>query len=179
MTMEVEAKAHCKDLKAVESRILDLGAHFLWEGTQKDTYFNHPGRDFALTDEALRIREVGDKAYLTYKGPKIDAITKTREEIAVPVDDSEALSEVLKKLGFQEVRTVTKNRQKYQLKEFTICLDKVEDLGDFVELEAICDPSDSQRIEELRNTILNTLNDWNLTKIERKSYLELLLKNEI
>jgi adenylate cyclase class 2 len=174
--MEVEAKAVCDDLGAIKSRIRDLGARFLWKGTQKDMYFNHPARDFARTDEALRIREVGEKAYLTYKGPKMDELTKTREEIAISVDKPENLLEILKKLGFREVRTVTKNREKYQLDELTVCLDSVEGLGDFVELEATCDPNDSERIDELRNRILNTLKEWNLTKIVRKSYLELLLE---
>ena len=46
-------------------------------------------RDFAATDEALRIRRVGDANFVTYKGPKLDQSTKTRREIEVPLADGE------------------------------------------------------------------------------------------
>ena len=48
---------------------------------QVDTYFSHPARDFAATDEALRIRSIDQENFVTYKGPKLDATTKTRREI--------------------------------------------------------------------------------------------------
>ena len=44
-----------------------------------------PCRDFAQTDEALRIRTVGDTSFVTYKGPKLDATTKTRRELELPL----------------------------------------------------------------------------------------------
>ena len=44
-------------------------------------------RDFARTDEALRLRHVGEFNYITYKGPKLDATTKTRREIEIGLAD--------------------------------------------------------------------------------------------
>ena len=46
-----------------------------------DHYFNGHDRDFHQTDEAFRIRRMGEKNFLTYKGPKRDTDTKTRIEI--------------------------------------------------------------------------------------------------
>jgi predicted adenylyl cyclase CyaB len=60
--------------------------------------------------------------------------------------------------------------------DFVVCLDEVAGLGQFVELEASCD--DEKRVNELRESILKTLYEWDLTKIERKSYLELLFEKE-
>ena len=175
MSMEVEAKAYCEDLEVLEIKITNLGAEFIEEIEQVDTYFNHPTRDFGQTDEALRIRRVGENAYLTYKGSKIDNITKTREEINVQVDDRDLIKEILEILGFSEVGTVKKVRKKYRFDEFTICLDQVENLGSFVEMEAVCNSEDAEEISRLRDIILKTLKEWGLEKIERKSYLELLL----
>ena len=52
-------------------RLRELGAREHAEIQQSDRYFNHPVRDFAVTDEALRIRSVGDQNWLTWKGPKV------------------------------------------------------------------------------------------------------------
>ncbi len=175
MSIEVEAKAYCEDLLEIEERIKGLGAEFVSELEQVDTYFNHPTRDFAQTDEALRIRRAGEKATFTYKGPKIDSQTKTREELKVELSDGDAMRDVLLKLGFSEVGVVKKLRKKYQVGEFKVCLDEVEGLGSFVELEVEVPSGDQDEIARSRDDILKTMNDWGLSKIERKSYLELLL----
>ena len=176
MTIEIEAKAYAKNLNEIEQKISEIGARLTWEGEQIDIYYNHPMRDFAETDEALRIREVEDKTFFTYKGPKIDSITKTREEIKVQVQDSFPISEILLKLGFKEVFRVKKHRKKFLLDEFKICLDSVENLGDFVEIEASASsevPEDE--VSKITDNILRTLEEWDLLELERKSYLELLL----
>lgn len=177
MSMEVEAKAYCEDLLEFERKIRDFGAEFSNEVEQVDTYFNHPARDFAQTDEALRIRMVGQKATFTYKGPKIDNLTKTREEIKVELEDEEVLKEILLKLGFVEVGTVRKVRRKYMFNDLKICLDEVDGLGSFVELEVEVPGDDQYKIDRIRSEILKKLNEWGLAKIERKSYLELLLED--
>lgn len=178
MPMEVEAKAYAEDLNAIENALIEKGAKFVWKGEQKDTYYNHPMRDFAVTDEALRIREADGRTFFTYKGPKIDSITKTREEIEILVEDAETAREFLLRLGFKEVGVVNKKRTKYHLDDFVVCLDEVADLGQFVELEASSDEHDADKVNELRESILNILNSLNLTKTERKSYLELLFEED-
>jgi adenylate cyclase class 2 len=176
MPIEIEAKAYAKNLKEIERKILEIGAKLTWEGEQVDTYYNHPNRDFAETDEACRIREVKEKTYLTYKGPKIDSVTKTREEIKVQVEDTSSVSEILLKLGFKEVFIVKKHRKKFLLHEFKICLDSVENLGDFVEIEtSVSSEFPEEKVAEIRDNILKIMEEWGLADLERKSYLELLL----
>jgi adenylate cyclase class 2 len=176
MSIEIEAKAYAKNLDEIERMIRKIGAKHTWEGEQIDTYYNHPMRDFSKTDEALRIREVEDKVFLTYKGPKIDSITKTREEIKVQVQVSSSISKILIKLGFKEVFRVKKHRKKFLLDDFKICLDSVEKLGDFVEIEASVSSEVSQeKVSEIRDNIIKTMEEWGLLELERLSYLELLL----
>jgi adenylate cyclase class 2 len=176
MPIEIEAKAYADDLEGIEKKILSMGAKLTWQGEQKDIYYNHPARDFASTDEALRVREEGEKVILTYKGPKIDDITKTREEIKVNVGDMPSIKEILIKLGFKEVGVVKKHRKKYILSEFKICLDDVADLGGFVEIESLFYPEISnENIEMKREDILTFLDELKIKKMERRSYLELLL----
>ena len=174
MGMEIEVKAYADDLKGIEAKIKEMGAEPTWEGGQEDTYYNHPERDFAKTDEALRIRKEKNRNTLTYKGPKIDEHSKTREEIQFSIENPEAAGDMLVKLGFTPVGTVKKLRKKYQLGDLKISLDSVEGLGDFVEIEALNPDISEQEVPETRDRINALMDDLGLNKRERTSYLELL-----
>lgn len=171
MTLEIEVKAYADDLERVEADLKRMGAHFVAEVCETDTYFNHPSRNFAETDEALRIRVSDDHTFLTYKGPKIDPRSKTREEIEVSLKDADTTAQLLTKLGFTPVADVRKVRRLFTLDNFTICLDTVDTVGTFVEVE-----TSGKNVKELRNQALSILETLNLRNRERKSYLELLLE---
>lgn len=176
MPMEIEAKAYADNLEDIEEKILTLGAKLTWQGEQIDTYYNHPSREFETSDEALRVRKEGEKVILTYKGPKIDKLTKTREEIKVNVENMPSIKEILMKLGFKEVGVVKKHRKKYILDKFKVCLDDVDNLGKFAEIEALSYPEKlNEEVKSQRNGILNVLEELGLKETERRSYLELLL----
>jgi adenylate cyclase class 2 len=167
--MEVEIKF--KADKSVEDQIKKI-AKLVCEKFEADLYFNSPMRDFRKTDEALRVRRDSEGVKITYKGPKIDAETKTREEIEIRVDDYDKAVELLKKLGFVPVGEVAKRRRIYVLDDVTICFDEVEGLGAFVEIETKSDQLESakQKIFEVAKTL-----GFDPKNSIRKSYLELLL----
>ncbi|MGL4669078.1 MAG: class IV adenylate cyclase [Methanobacteriaceae archaeon] len=56
--IEVEVKAKIKDFESIRLKILEIGAIKIKDEFQEDIYFNSPIKDFAKTDEALRIRKV-------------------------------------------------------------------------------------------------------------------------
>jgi len=165
--MEVEAKFRLKE--GVEEKIREI-ADFAEEKEEFDIYLNHPCRNFAETDEALRIR-VEKKVKVTYKGPKVDEETKSREEVNVEVSDFERALRLFEFLGFKKFRTVRKRRRIYRLKEAIICVDSVEGLGDFIEIEV---EGGLERKEE----IFRIAEMLGYTKAEsiRLSYLEMLEK---
>ena len=84
MTYEVEQKYHLQNREAFESALRALGAVEETVEHHADTYYNHPCRDFAATNEAFRIRRVGTVPMITYKGPKLpgDSQSKTRNGVA-------------------------------------------------------------------------------------------------
>jgi adenylate cyclase class 2 len=171
--IEVEVKVRASH-DEVEERLEELGAVRVAEKTQKDTYFAAPHRDFAQTDEALRVRRENGEAYITYKGPKLDEETKTREEHETHVGDAEEARAIFESLGFEEFGTVKKQRTVYELDGATVTLDDVEGLGEFVEIE-IGAEGDAET-EEARAEILGTLERLGLNPDNsvRDSYLELL-----
>src|SRR5436190_13600918 len=168
------------DFAALEERLLQQGASLAEELDEADHYFNAPDRDFAQTDEALRVRRIGAGNWVTYKGPKRDALTKTRTEIEVGLHDgaraAQDFMQLLVALGYRPVGIVHKQRRIYHLDRhgytIEICCDDVDRVGRFVELEI---QVPEEQLEEARAELLATAQAWGLTRSERRSYLEMLL----
>ena len=180
MHIEVEQKFRAEHSTGLLAQLERLGAVFAEPIVQVDQYFAHPARDFAQTDEALRIRRVGERNFVTYKGPKLDATTKTRRELELPLTDgaaaAEQFAELLTALGFSRVREVRKSRQaakvQWRGQEIEIALDDVDRLGQFVELEIV---TDSDGSDAARGLVASLAAELGLKTVERRSYLELLL----
>ena len=177
---EVEQKFAVGDFAAIEQRLRERGVALAPAVEQADRYFAHPARDFAATDEALRIRQVGDDNRITYKGPKLDAQTKTRREIELPLIAGQAhaqqFGELLIALGFAPVAIVRKWRRvgKFEHQGFPveIALDDVEQVGQFVELEI---SASAATLDAARKAILEISLALGLNEVDRRSYLEMLL----
>jgi len=185
VAFEVEQKFPVDDLAAVEEGLRARGAEIGPPVVEVDRYFNHPARDFAETDEAVRIRRKGEKHLITYKGPKVDATTKTRREIELPLggeplpgDKStvETWSELLEALGFRVVGEVRKTRRRAEVvhegRTVEATLDRVDDLGSFVELELV---AEEDGLDGARACLASLAVALGLFGSERRSYLELLL----
>lgn len=174
---EVEVKVTA-DHEAVEARLHELGATREASLVQRDTYYNAPHRDFAETDEALRIRRETrsgeETARVTYKGPLVERESKTREEHEVAVADGAEMAAILDSLGFTSVETVEKERDRYALEGYTVTVDAVAGVGEFVEVETEAEEAD---IESARKGVYAILRELDLDPDEqlRTSYLELLL----
>lgn len=169
--MELEVKVPCEDLAGLEKRLKKMGASHVEDLDQVDLYFSHPGRDFGMTDEALRLRRENERTVITYKGPKLDRDTKLREEIELGVEDLDRMSLVLERMGFRQVIRIAKKRTVYELQGIHFCLDRLPGLGDFVEMEWQGEDLEvgKQRIMELKKRL-------ELAGNERRSYLELLME---
>jgi len=177
---EVERKYRIEDEGPLAKGIRGVGGAFGPREQQVDTYYSHPARDFAASDEALRIRRVGEKASMTYKGPKIDSSSKTRREIEVELSGGLAGAQrhaaLLEALGFRPVAEVSKHRRaaviEWQGHDVEIALDEVDSLGSFVELETA---ADDDGLAAARQCLTSLAVRLKLDRDERRSYLELLL----
>jgi adenylate cyclase class 2 len=176
---EVEVKV-AADLAAVAARLDELDAELTADVTQVDTYYDAPHREFAETDEALRVRretEAGDtEARITYKGPLVEAQSKTREEHETVVADGETADAIFERLGFSPAATVEKDRRFYAYDGYTVTLDAVDGVGEFVEVER---ETDESGVEQAREGVYDVLRELGLDPGEqtRTSYLGMLLEN--
>lgn len=173
--VEVEIKARVDDLGTIRTRLLELGAKAMRTIRQRDQYLAHPSRSFEDTDEALRVRVEDEQAFLTYKGPKLDASTKTRRELEVPIEDADTALAVFESLGFTLVPLVEKEREAFTWEDAIVTLDEVEGVGSFVEVELVA-PEDG--VDAARERVLSLASKLGLERLERRSYLEMLLEGE-
>jgi len=181
MDLEVELKFPVAEPGQIANALAALGCRFSEPLDQADLYFAHPARDFAQTDEALRLRRSGDEACITYKGPKLDAATKTRREIELPIaGGSEGYAryrELLEALGFRAVLEVRKRRTQgtidWEGTEIEVALDDVVGLGAFVELELL---APAEQLASAKEKLLSLAARLDLSGAERRGYLDLLLE---
>ena len=188
--IEVEIKLPVRDGEEIETKLLQAGFVYIGTVHEQDDYFTSAYRDLKERDEALRIRSVRyldgilagqESTLLTFKGPKLDRISMSRMELETEVGNSGVMSEILKSLGFFPVPAVVKTRKNYLLKcknsRMTIngCVDRVDKLGVFLELEVISeDERRKQPALEQIEKILAGL-DHSMEETTRNSYLSMLM----
>lgn len=179
--IEVEIKLPVKELHSVEKKLALLGFVSGCRFREVDMYFDNENRQIRKQGEALRVRKVTElqtgksNTVITFKGRKLDQISMSRKELETGVEDAETCIQIFQSLGFQTVLpVVVKTRQHYESGKMTACLDSVEGLGDFLELEMVIREDESKelalsQIEEVLKQLGYTLADTTKT-----SYLSML-----
>ena len=151
MQLEVEQKYVVNDEIALRKSLLELGFDGDRQEVHSDTYFRHPSRDFRVTGEAFRLRQVDNESCVTYKGPKQSSEIKTRQEIELQLQASDTAHwfELLETLGFRRVPEVKKTRcifladsEDNDFSGCTVTIDTVEQLGVFCEIETVIQPGE-------------------------------------
>lgn len=142
--IEVECKLPIENTDNIKSKLTSLGFSLITKQKELDTYYDNSATFIRDNDSALRIRTVtnldtlASVSQINFKGKKYDNVSMTRPEFETVVDNSEMMNKILNSLGFYNVEPkVIKTRLVYKLDEMTACLDYVENLGDFLELEII------------------------------------------
>ena len=178
--IEVEVKVAVKNRLQIENSLWQLGfvkGDLLQES---DYYFDSKFNKLRERDMALRIRSCENltsnaaEHFITFKGPKMDHVSMTRKELEMKIESAETGIEILCALGYEPVLPVRKFRQHLTMGEITACLDQVDDLGDFLELEIIVQ-QESER-EPALNKIIALLHELGYApdEIIRTSYLSML-----
>jgi len=169
MTTEIEAKLKVDSFDQITAKLQQLGAEFIEEQLQLDSYFDHSGHLLKKSGRGFRLRQQetssNKKAILTYKGAKEKHKFKKREEIEVEVLDFDAAERIVLAIGFEKIVNVEKKRNVWKLNDCEVALDEVKMLGCFVEIEG----PDESRISQVQNML--ELSD--LTHVE-KSYSHMI-----
>jgi adenylate cyclase class 2 len=178
--LEVEIRYRYTDRAAVVGRLTEWGGCLTQDRTDIDQYFDAPDRQMKASDEAFRLRRIGDRNFLTYKGPRRDAQTRSRTEIEVPLGEGPEVAtdaeRLLLALHYRPVVVVRKHRVVYGFHRhgfaMEACFDDVERVGPFLELEILAKEA---QYEPAKAVLLQTASDLGLTEVETRSYLGMVL----
>jgi len=191
---EVETKIKIVDIDRLIKKLNEFKAKKTAILDQFDTYYNYPveSRDFSKTDEALRLRktiETDPKTLekrkevvdLTYKGPKLDKIIKTREEHVCHIIEAEKIEEILNALSFKKIISINKHREVFELNyngnNIEVLIDTIENLpGSYFEAEILV--KDDKMIDTYMNVLFSFIQDCGYSKKDLlpDTYLEMILQ---
>ena len=126
--LNIELKARCEDLGRLREICTSMGAESQEPERQIDTYFRVPHGRLKLRES---LRSGAELIY--YTRADVAGARESHYEI-YQVEDAEGLKTILRRsLGVKAV--VAKRREIFVIGDVRIHLDKLQDLGTFVELE--------------------------------------------
>jgi len=137
---EIEIKIRTKDPRALVDQLVARGCALSEPVRQEDTIYSRAGdaspwERLQEGDIILRIRRDNKGALFTLKQQCTNELDNIEYETRV--EDPDTLHQALLLMGFVPMVEVKKVRRTSKLDGDEICLDEVEELGSFVELERL------------------------------------------
>jgi adenylate cyclase class 2 len=136
--LEVEVKVRLLDRSSFAAKLPLQGFRLLTPDTmERNILFDTPEGNLRDRREILRIRKYGEIWKLTHKadaGKPGTSTHKVRIETELEISDGQALTEILERLGYQQVFVYEKRREEWTDGVGHLVLD-VTPIGDFAELE--------------------------------------------
>ena len=138
---EIEIKARLTNVDSVLDAIAGRGGNLSAAVTQRDRVYGLPGTPGASanTDPWLRIRTQTQGDSTKYLFTLKRSITNQLDSIEheTEVADDEELKSIIEQLDFVPYSDLTKTRRTAKLGVIEVCIDHIEQLGDFIELEKL------------------------------------------
>ena len=150
MKSEIEVKAKVKNKDVLVSKLRELGCVLNEPVVQDDCVYNKKGvdpKDHSHGTSVLRIREQKGRIVFTLKKNRSNDLDCIEKEIEVT--DKNTLEEIIELLDYEKTVEVHKKRQKGKYGDYEICLDEVEGLGFFIEVEKMSDEAGEKVQNEL------------------------------
>lgn len=148
---EIEVKAKINNTENLLAGLKNLGCNLSEPIVQNDTIFLPEGftydKDLKNGINFLRIRKLRNRITFTLKQQQLNELDCIEKEI--DINNADILKDILKLLGYHEVVQVNKVRIKCKYKDYEVCVDEVDGLGSFVEVEKMTDEDALQVQEEL------------------------------
>ncbi len=158
MRKEIEVKAKVENLDELAHKLEALGCVISEPKRQDDIIFVNysepydqamPGANF------LRIRKSGGKILFTVKQPQTNELDCYERE--VEISDADEMYQAILLLGYHEACRVGKTRRTAKHGEYEICLDEIDGLGAFVEVEKIAEDVEAEKVQNELFAFLETL----------------------
>jgi len=140
---EIEIKARANDVTSIIDAITRQGGVMTDPVTQHDRVFGMPGVPGASENNEpwLRIRGETKAGVTKHIFTLKKSITNQMDSIEyeTEVSDEKELAKIIEHMNFVPYSDLTKTRRKANIGDIEVCLDHIEGLGDFIELEKLTD----------------------------------------
>lgn len=161
---EIEIKARLRDVERFQASLSQHGIEVPAEVRQVDSIY--VSKEFTFAESKgkykpiLRLREQSGAFRLTLKRDLSDDLDSIEYETEVgnPTD----VHAILDELGYHFVLRISKTRRAFVLKTFKVCLDDVEGLGTFVEIE--CLSKIGEDVVVIRNILWQMLSELGISR---------------
>ncbi len=167
----IEIKARCNDHEVIRKILISGNAKYKGTDNQTDSYFR-------VNSGRLKLREGNIENALIHYNREDKDEPKESDILLYKTSKNSLLKELLTK-ALGEIVTVNKEREIYFIDNVKFHLDKVKDLGEFIEIEAI------GKDDENKSTLLQQCKFYlNLFGISKEdlipvSYSDMLLEKQL
>jgi len=136
MGVETEIKIRIESVEDFVGLLISHGAERVSERSLEDNIiFDFADSSLKSAHCLLRVRFVGGRGVLTYKGaPRPDGIFKSREELETGIDNPETAIEILGRIGMRQGFRYQKYRREFALDGVHVAVDETP-IGNYAELE--------------------------------------------
>lgn len=167
---EIEIKIKVKDLEEVQRRLEERGCIFSDPISQRDVVYSKGGsteewQSSKEGDIIMRIRYLEGRAEFNLKQQRSSEMDNIEYE--TEVKDPESMHKILVTLGYAPEVEVKKMRRKGKLGEYEICLDEVEKIGSYIEIEKLT--SDDADPEEVKEELFQVLESIGLSRSDEET----------
>lgn len=168
--IEIEIQVQVENIKPLV-RFLNTNAKKIIKTRQIDEYFIPKHRNFLAkkpVSEWLRLRNANGNYSINYKNwyHGEDGKSHHRDEYETKIEDIKQLHLIFKSLNIKPIVKVDKTRTSYLYKKYEVSIDRVESLGDFVEIE-YKGKSDGKNAKEVADEMGQFLKSFKVGKIYR------------
>lgn len=155
---EIELKFKVDNLDEIIDHLVSMDCELSTALIQNDSVFvrNLNKTESTTGSVWLRVRKTNDRVELNYKKQGLKEMES--EEIEFEVSSYKKANDFLKALGFKKWVEVNKSRVCTKYRGCNICIDQVEKLGNFIELELLVENNDNIDYEEQLLSIAKELN---------------------
>lgn len=134
---EYEIKVKIDNPKEWREKILKLKGRLISKNFEYDISLDKPNHYMKKKGEILRIKKIGNKIFIGYKSRKRKSDYRFEEETEVECSDLKKIIFIFKKLGYTYIRSeIEKIRETYLTPKGKITIDKLPQIGYFLEIES-------------------------------------------
>jgi len=174
--MEIELKAHVRDIAEVERQVASF-AKRVREFDKFDSYWHGPDWRFVRGTKGFRVRSDDNKTIVNFKTKRNDGGIEINRETEFEVSDRAAFLSLIERIGCEPFYEKRKKGVAYEYDGFLIELLHVDGLGYFIEIEQVLESDDPASIALAQGGLRSILNKAGVsdTEIEARGYSELIV----